>query len=424
MFQMKERLSNRERPIEICLVGIGKMGKSLADRLLNIEGFNLRVIINRSIDNIYTALQELGVKKEDMVELEDPSDINQLHDHQIGITSNEEITFNSEIIDVFVEATGNASYGAHIASNALANKKHVVTFNVECDAVVGPSLYKLAQKNGVIYTGAGGDEPAAIVELIDFAYGLGLVIIAAGKGKNNPKDIHITNEELLDRARAQKLSPGTLTSFIDATNTMLELCSVSNATGITTDKMGAHGIHSDLESLGEKLKLKSEGGIINGYPLLDYVHGIAPGVFVAVKADTDSTREILEYVGMGEGPIYTIYRPYHLCSIETPRTIYNAVELGVADIAPIKGQVSDVVAVSKRDIRAGEYIAGIGSNDTYGTITTHTDCKDRDLLPIGLITDKTVAIVDIKRDTHITRDMVQLDSDATIVKIRDEQDNG
>ena len=33
----------------------------------------------------------------------------------------------------------------------------------------------------------------------------------------------------------------------------------------------------------------------------------------------------MKYLGMGKGPNYVLYRPYHLTSLETPITVYNAI---------------------------------------------------------------------------------------------------
>ena len=41
-------------------------------------------------------------------------------------------------------------------TDAMKNKKHVVMLNVETDVVIGPCP-KLAQKEGVIYTGSAGE---------------------------------------------------------------------------------------------------------------------------------------------------------------------------------------------------------------------------------------------------------------------------
>lgn len=56
----------------------------------------------------------------------------------------------------------------------------------------------------------------------------------------------------------------------------------------------------------------------------------------------------MKYLNMGEGPNYLLYRPYHLTSLETPITIYDAVVENEATIVPEKGQISDVITVAKK----------------------------------------------------------------------------
>ena len=39
-------------------------------------------------------------------------------------------------------------------------------------------------------------------------------------------------------------------------------------------------------------------------------------------------RADLKFYSMGNGPYYTLYRPFHLCSIETPQAVAEAVIYG------------------------------------------------------------------------------------------------
>ena len=55
---------------------------------------------------------------------------------------------------------------------------------------------KQAKKAGVVYTGAAGDEPAATLELIGFAQSIGLEVVCAGKGKNNPAEVRCRSRRL------------------------------------------------------------------------------------------------------------------------------------------------------------------------------------------------------------------------------------
>ena len=73
-------------------------------------------------------------------------------------------------------------------------------------------------------------------------------------------------------------------------------------------------------------------------------------------------------------------------------------------------------------MKKGEILGGIGSNDSYGSLTTHEDAMDRSLLPIALITDKTTLLVDVKKDELITYNMVELDNTEIITQLRFQQD--
>src|SRR5699024_3772596 len=178
-----------------------------------------------------------------------------IDESKISITTDFTLSYLSPSIDVIVEATGDPAFGAEVAYTALQNKKHMVMLNVECDSVIGPTLLNVARKNNVVYTGASGDEPAAISELMNFAKSLGSPIIAAGKGKNNPPNRYATHADLRERALANHLNVQKLTSFVDTTNTMIELNAVANATGFVPDTLGCHGLASDLENLADKFQL-------------------------------------------------------------------------------------------------------------------------------------------------------------------------
>lgn len=426
MFEMKvnlQRLHDEGTPIEVAVVGIGKMGRSLVDRLLKINGMRPSLIVNRHVEKAYNALVYLGIPESEISIVSSVEEFEEANSKgNFSVTDNFEIATNSTSIQAIVEATGNPQYGARVAHTAITHGKHIIMLNVECDSVVGPSLHELAKENNVIYTGAAGDEPAAIIELVEFAYGLGFEVVAVGKGKNNPKDIHATNESVSDLASMKNICNKSLTAFVDTTNTMIELNAVGNAIGFKPDIFGLHGITTDIKNLGQNFSLKSEGGKLNSHGILDYVHGVAPGVFAVVRGDSKETIDTLKYVGMGDGPNYVLYRPFHMCSIETPNSIYKAVVENRASIAPLAGQVCDTVAHAKRDMSAGEILGGIGSNDTYGSLTTHEDAMGRNLLPIALITDKTRLRVDVKKDELITYEMVELDESEIITKLRYKQD--
>ena len=321
-----------------------------------------------------------------------------------------------------VDATGNPEAGAYIALNSIKNGKHIVTLNVETDTAVGPQLKKMADSAGLVYTVAAGDEPAALKELYDFATLLGLEVIAAGKGKNNPLDRHADPSTLAGYSREKGSSARMMTSFVDGTKSMVEMACFSNATGLVPDIRGMHGAKADVDDLIRVFSLKSEGGILNKKGIVDFAIGnVAPGVFLIYTSDLKIIREELKYLMFGDGPNYLLYRPYHLTSIEVPISIAKAYFFSEPTIAPKNGLVSEVITVAKKGLRAGDIIDGVGGYSAYGLIELHRIAAGEGLLPLGL-SEGCVLKHDILADTALKYDDIELAKDSTIVKLRKLQD--
>lgn len=426
MFRMKNKLNNlynANKEVKFALVGAGKMGKGLVNQLSRIKGLTSSVVIDEKPEKAMEALISSGVRKSDITTSNNIKIIeNSIKNGMYVVSDDYSIACKLPDIKGVVDATGNPPFGAILAMEAIENRKHTIMLNVECDAVIGPYLYNLAKKKNVIYTGSAGDEPGAIMELADFALGAGFKLLAVGKGKNNPLNYYITEDDVREEALSKGLYPKMLAGFIDGTNTMIELTSAANALGFVPDVIGCHGPTTTANELGKLFSLKEQGGILNNYKTVDFAFGVAPGVYAIVTSDSDEVHDLMKYLKMGDGPNYAIYRPYHLTSLETPITIYNAIVEKESTIVPACGQVSDTVTVAKRDLKAGEILEGIGGKSVFGTITSHADQKNRNLLPIAMITKKTKLKVDVKKDELITLDMVELDEDHIITKLRRKQD--
>jgi predicted homoserine dehydrogenase-like protein len=82
-----------------------------------------------------------------------------------------------------------------------------------------------------------------------------------------------------------------LTSFIDGTKTMVEMTCVSNATGFLPTKKGLIGPEATVKELPKLFSLKEQGGILERYQVVEYVNGVAPGVFVIVTTNLPAVRE-------------------------------------------------------------------------------------------------------------------------------------
>lgn len=427
MFKISRNLNEMKyngESIKLAIIGAGKMGASLISQLSNIDAMEVKLVIDRTPQKAIDALKKAGIPEERIIYTDDYNEgYEVLEKGYMCVSTNYRLSYKLLQINAVIDCTGNPSFGAVIARKTIQYHKHMISFNVECEATVGPVLHDMAKKAGVVYTGILGDEPGAIIDLCDQAFGMGLDVLVAAKGKNNKLDEYATPETLKEEAKGKNLSAKMLTSFVDGTNTMLELNSVCNALGFLPDTFGCHGIDTSPKTAVEDFKLKREGGILDNYKIVEFSKGMAPGVFIIATSDKEDVRDLMKFLGFGDGPNYLMYRPYHLTSLEAPITIYNAVVENEPTIAPIQGQVADTITIAKRDIKAGESLDGIGSEKVYGKLTSHTRSMNEDLLPIGLITPKTVATCDIPKDTLIEMNMVEIDERATITRLRRRQNS-
>ena len=145
-------------------------------------------------------------------------------------------------------------------------------------------------------------------------------------------------------------------------------------------------------------------------------------VLLPKASKLEEVRKEMKYLDMGDGPNYILYRPYHLCSLETPLSAAKAVIDNEATIAPMGGLVSEVITIAKKDMKAGEKLDGIGGYTVYGSVEVYETAKEANALPVGLITKNTTLTKDVKKGDVITYDMVQLDETSFILQLRRIQD--
>lgn len=427
MLGLNEKLRELEANnahIRVALVGAGQMGKGMISQIMLMNGMIPSLVIDINLENAIQSFTLAGIPKEDIVIANTLEEINvAIEKNKYVVSENAEFASKANLVDVVVDATGVPEVGAKVAMDTIFNKKHIVMLNVETDVVIGHILNKLAKNAGVVYTGTAGDEPGAVKELYDFADALGFDIVAIGKGKNNPVNLEANPDNVREQALKSGVSPKMLTSFKDGTKTMVEMTAMANATGFIPDVRGGHGVSATVNELPGIYRLKEDGGILNQYKIVDYVNGVAPGVFIIVTSKLPQVHHEMQYLSMGPGPNYVLYRPYHLTSLETPLTVARAAIYNEPTIVPLDGEpVAETITVAKRDLKAGERLDGIGGFTVYGSIETYKKAKEERLLPIGLVNENTVVKRDIKKGEFLTYDMVELDTNTLIYKLRQLQE--
>lgn len=426
MIGLNYELEERElsgKPVRIGLVGAGQMGTDVIATTKMMKG--VRVVVSADID-IERAISSYKIAQieGDVIVAESADQADQaVASGKLVATRDYRVVTDMKNIDVMLEATGVPEIGARAALRSARAGQDLSMMNVETDITVGPLLRWYAEQKGVLYALAAGDEPAACKELYDLAVSLGFTIVAAGKGKNNPLDRHATPTDpaVQKEAARRGLSPNMLIEFVDGSKTMIEMAAVSNATGLIPDVRGMHGPETDRDHLNQTFALKEEGGVLSKMGVVDYGIGrVAPGVFLIVRTDHPRLREALVLRDMGNGPYYTLFRPFHLCSIEVPLTCAMLTIRRQSNMVPLNRLASEVFAVAKRDLCEGDTLDAIGGSTYYSLIDTYENAKAECLLPIGLAKGAKI-IRPVKMDTPITCNDVEIQP-STVYSLRQLQE--
>jgi len=297
---------------------------------------------------------------------------------------------------------------------SLKSRISVINMNAVSEVTLGLFFKNLADLNNIIYSVGAGDEPAVTLDLVNFCHKLGLDIICAGKGKNNPLNIYCTPDDFIEKGRQIKVSPRSIASFVDGTKTMLEMAILSNATGIPIDKDGMHGPKVNVADLTKTFNLKENGGILYNIPVIDYVIGdIAPGVFVVFTSKQESIINELKYLKMGDGPNFVLYKPYHLGNIEAPLSIYD-VMLEKRPTLTVKDKIiTSVVAKAKKDLKPEDIIDKAGGYDFSGLAIDYKEMLNKNYVPIGLV-EKSKVKRSIEKDKIISFEDIECITDIII----------
>ncbi|MBB3996767.1 NAD(P)H-dependent oxidoreductase [Aureimonas pseudogalii] len=384
-----ELLAHAERhgPVTVGLAGAGQMGTDLMVQLRLMPGVRLGAVSTSRPGAARETLRFAGYEAGDVVEAGSPAAVDAaIEAGRVALVADFRTFCAAGRIDVVIDATGSPSAGTRIALDAFRNGKHVVMLNVEADITIGRALAAEARSAGVVYTGAAGDEPHATLELIGLAQALGLDIVAAGKGKNNPLDFAAVPADYEEEAARRNMNARMLVEFVDGSKTMVEMTAIANATGLVPDVPGMHGPNATAEDLAQVLCTREDGGILTKPGCVDYSigRGVAPGVFCIVKPRHPRVLERIADLKVGPGPCFALYRPFHLTSIEVPLSAIHAVMRGVPHMEPLERPVAECIAVAKRDLAVGETLGRIGETQYRGFAMVWAEARAAGGLPLGL----------------------------------------
>jgi predicted homoserine dehydrogenase-like protein len=299
-------------------------------------------------------------------------------------TSIQEVIDQSDLV---VECSGDVIHSTAMLQEVMAARLPVVTMDAELQATTGS--YFVDQ--GLI-TEAEGDQPGCLAALHEEAMAMGFQPLVYGNIKgflnNEPSP-----DEMQFWSKKQGISLSQVTAATDGTKVQFEQALVANGLGADIARPGLSYIQAQtldaganqLAALAEKL----------GSPISDCLLSPLPpapklpaGIFITGTHDR-CQQEFLRYYKLGDGPYYTLLRPYYLPHLEIPKTIRRVIKGGGALLTNSTTPRISVAAVAKRALHPGEAIKrGIGSFAMRGIAVRMSDHPDH--LPIGLVHEAVV----------------------------------
>lgn len=412
------------RPVRIGLIGAGQMGTDILVQTAHMAGIEVAAAADAAPDIVHAACKVAGdgPRQPETVTGADGVDASVARG-RLAVAPSFRDVCGARNIDVIIDATGNPNVGAEVALATIAAGKHMVMMNVEADVTIGAYLSARAAAAGVVYTLGAGDEPTSTMELVNFVRSLGYPVVAAGKGKNNPFKVDATPDAYAEEAARRNMNPRMLVEFVDGSKTMVEMVALANATGLVPDVPGMHGPDAPLEMLDRVFVPREDGGILTRRGVVDFTvaKGVAPGVFAVAEMRHPRLRERMSDLGLGAGPYFRFYRPYHLTSLEVPLSAAAAVLFGQSHMRPLPVPSAEVGARAKRDLAPGETLDAIGQYGYRGFALSRADALGLSALPLGLAQGARVTRR-IPKGEYLTYANCAPDERQKIVEVRRAQD--
>lgn len=434
--QLQER-QEQHKPLRVGVIGAGKFGTMFLAQVQRIPGVHVVGVADLRADVAKSNMQYAGWPA-DRLEAASLDAAYQAGTTHVGESARELVNFGG--IEIIVECTGNPVIAVEHALAAFDAGKHVISATVEADAVCGAALVARANSAGVIYSQAYGDQPAMTVDLVDWARTCGFEVAAAGRGHKWKPEFRFSTPDTIwdywgitaEQAERGRLNPKMFNSFLDGTKPAIESAAISNATGLNAPANGLTYPAGAIDDIATLMRPKTEGGVLEDTGMVEVISAVAEdgslipndirqGVWVVVKATTDYQKNCFEEYMVStddSGLYYCNFKRFHLIGLELGLSVGSVGLRGEATGASREFR-SDVVAVSKKDLKAGEMLDGEGGYTVAGQLRPTSISVPMRALPLGLTGDIRLKR-DVPVDTVLTYDDVEIDENLLAVKLRRE----
>jgi len=442
LYTMLKQREQDKNPIKVGVVGAGKFSSMFLSQARFTPGLQVTGIADLAGERVYQALETTGWDRGAAANARTAAEINDLAAAGTIAVSEDSTALIESDCDVIMEITGSPEAGTRHALAAIEAGKHVVMVNVEADCLLGPVLARKARENNVIYTMAYGDQPALIMEQLDWARTVGFEIVCAGKGTRYQPEYRFSTPETVwgfygfseERVAGGDYNAQMFNSFLDGSKSAIEMCAVSNASGLLPQKCGLQFPAVDIDDLAEVLKPAGAGGILeqsgtveviasehrDGSPV---VRDLRWGVYVVFKAKNSYAQRCFQEYGMKtdrSGVYSALYRPYHYIGLELGISAVNAV-LRNEPTGSSAAFLADVGAFAKKDLKPGDTLDGEGGYTVFGGLLRAQDSLAEHILPLGL-TGKAKVIKAVAKNAPLTYDCVEIDENSMAYRLRKEME--
>lgn len=447
------------------VIGAGYYNSSLITQELATKRLHVCLVCNRHPETARQAYELAGIPDEKIVYCSSVDAASAaINAGYYVFTDNPDIVLDAPEIDVVVEGTGNSEAASRYCLKAIENGKHIVMVTKGMDSVIGPIIRKLAAEKGLVYTQADGDQPALLIAMVEWARLAGLEVISAGKAidfeyniDEQSNQVYLLADEVLNKEDVSikvssdnmkylgMIPEGKAQEYIEKRKAIFkelpavgaydlcELTVMANATGLEPVSQQSSEAALRLRELPVAYCTEADGGILKKSGVIDLVinihrpdeGGMGGGVYMVVKASNPHSQHILATKGQianYDGSAVVLYRPWHLCGVETNVSAICAGLLGVPTGADSYQQNYDMVRMTTVDIKKGEVFKGDREPTLKGRIVPATRMSPESAVPAHLLNGN-IAARDIKANSVITYADVVRPADSTLWALRELQEN-
>jgi predicted homoserine dehydrogenase-like protein len=415
------------RPLRVGLIGAGKFGSMYLSQARRTPGVRLTAVADLDPARAKEALRRVGWTDGEM--------------QSIAFTDDSAALIARSDVDIVIDATGSPAAGIAHVLTCCEHKKHIVMVNVEADALAGPLLAQRARQAGIVYSLAYGDQPALICEMVDWVRACGFEVFAAGKGTKYLPEYHASTPDTIwkyygltaEDARRGVLNAQMFNSFLDGTKSAIEMCAVSNATGLAAPD-GLTFPPCGVDDLARVLRPKSEGGQLTHRGQVEVISSLGRdgrpvfrdlrwGVYVTFAGGSEYVERCFKEYGLvtdPSGKYSSLYKPFHLIGLELGISVASIGLRNEPTGAPVAFN-ADVVATAKRDLKAGEMLDGEGGYTVYGKLAPAAQSLALGGLPLGLA-HKVKLKNPVKAGAAVGWRDVEIDESQLAVRVRREME--